>query len=79
MHSVAWHDSTHRIDAFVNDLWIFLVEEDPKAVNPARMSRDAPVAQVQAEQMNIGRPKILMPVSRLQAVWAGQGSTVLVS
>lgn len=58
MHFVVWNRGLHRLNAFLDDLWIFLVQEDPETEDTARMLGDASIAQVEAQQVDVSRPEL---------------------
>jgi hypothetical protein len=49
MHPVVWNSGLHRLNAFLNDLRIFLVKKDTEAEDATGVLGDAAVSQVEPE------------------------------
>ena len=53
MHSVIRQGRLYRLPAFLHNARVFLVEKNAQAMNSARVSGDAAIAQVEPEEMDI--------------------------
>lgn len=70
MNLVRWNHGSHRGLALVDDPWITQVEKNPQPEDLASVLRDAPVAEVKPEQIDILRRKLVEPVRLVAATVA---------